>query len=183
MPNYFSDNEDIQFLLKSIPFDDVIESWEDGFAQHEEHDYAPEDLEDAKDSYERILDMLGELAGDFIAPRAEDVDREGPTLNPDGSVSYAKGTAEALERLGKAGLMAFTLPRKYGGLNFPGFIYTMAIEIVSRADASLMNIFGLQGIAETVEEYADEELKNMALPKFCSGKVTSGSGSSNSLQR
>jgi len=173
MPNYFADNDDIRFLLRAIPFADVIETWEDGFKQADEYDYAPVGVDDAMDNYERVLSMLGELAGDFIAPRAEDVDLEGPTLCEDGHVQYARGMAEAIARLGKADLMGFTLPRKYGGLNFPQLVYAIAIEIVSRADASLMNIFGLQGIAETVEEYADPQLKDEVLPRFCSGKVTS----------
>lgn len=173
MPNYFQDNEDIRFLLRAIPMGDVVECVEDGFKQAELFDYAPVSVEDALDNYERVLDVLGGLAGDFIAPRAEDVDLEGPTLDEDGHVTYARGMAEAVERLGKADLMGFTLQRKYGGLNFPQLVYAMAVEIISRADASLMNIFGLQGIAETIEEYADEELKDEVLPRFCSGEVTS----------
>ncbi|HUW58296.1 MAG TPA: acyl-CoA dehydrogenase family protein [Planctomycetota bacterium] len=173
MANYFRDNADIRFLLRAIPFSDVIETWEDGFRQAEEHDYAPESVEDALDSYERVLGVLGGLAGDFIAPRAEDVDLEGPTLDEDGRVHYARGMAEAIERLGKADLMGFTLPRRHGGLNFPQLVYAMAIEIISRADASLMNIFGLQGIAETIEEFADEAMKTEVLPRFCAGEVTS----------
>jgi alkylation response protein AidB-like acyl-CoA dehydrogenase len=171
MANYFRDNPDIRFLLRAIPFDDVIETWEDGFRQAEKHDYAPTSARDAVDSYERVLSVLGALAGDFIAPRAEDVDREGPKLNDHG-VEYARGIAESLRRLAKADLMGFTLPRAYGGLNFPGLVYTMAIEVVSRADAALMNIFGLQGIAETISEFGSEEMRREVLPRFCTGEVT-----------
>jgi hypothetical protein len=171
MPNYFRDNEDIQFLLKSLPYDDVIKVWEDDFHQAEQFDYAPTSAEDARDNYDRVLDMLGELSAEFIAPRAEDVDLEGPKLTEHG-VQYAKGMAEAVSRLGKADLMGFTLPRRFGGLNFPSLIYSAAIEIVSRADAALMNIFGLQGIAETINEFSDEETKVKYLPRFCSGEAT-----------
>ena len=171
MANYFRDNEDIRFLLRAIPFTDVIENWEQNFGQAAEYDYAPQSAADAIDNYERVLDMLGHLSGEFIAPRAKDVDLEGPKLTDKG-VDYARGMAEALRRLGKADLMGFTLPRRFGGLNFPGLVYSMAIEIVSRADSALMNIFGLQGIAETINEFASEELKKEYLPQFCSGKVT-----------
>ena len=171
MANFYRDNRDIQFLLRNIPMTEFIETWEDHFKQAEQFDYAPASVEDAIDNYDRTLDMLGQLAGDFIAPRAEDVDLEGPRLTDHG-VEYARGMAEEIERLGKADLMGFTLPRKYGGLNNPAVVYAMAVEMVSRADASLMNIFGLQGIAETVEEYASDEIKDYVLPKFCSGKVT-----------
>ena len=68
--------------------------------------------------------------------------------------------------------MGFTLPRKYGGLNCPCLIYTMATEMISRADTSLMNLFGLQGIAETVNAFANDEIKDEVLPRFARGEVT-----------
>ncbi|MEW6357609.1 MAG: acyl-CoA dehydrogenase family protein [Planctomycetota bacterium] len=171
MANFYKDNEDIQFHLHHTDFTEIVGYYEDGLAQREQHPYAPESVSDAIDSYERVLSMIGELAGDFIAPRAESVDREGNVLK-DGRVTYARGISESLQMLSKADLMGFTLPRKYGGLNLPNLIYTMAIEIVSRADASLMNIFGLQGIAETINAFADEGLKNEYLPRFCTGEIT-----------
>jgi alkylation response protein AidB-like acyl-CoA dehydrogenase len=119
-----------------------------------------------------VLDSMGQLCGDFIAPRAEDVDRQGNILNEDGSVSRAEGIKGAIEKLGQAEVMGFTLPHRFGGLNFPNVIYSMAIEILSRADASLMNIFGLQGIAETINAFASEEIKQEYLPDFAAGKVT-----------
>jgi len=79
---------------------------------------------------------------------------------------------ENLKKLAQADLMGFTLPRQYGGLNCPNLIYTMATEIVSRADASLMNLFGLQGIAETVNAFANDEIKDEVLPRFARGEVT-----------
>jgi alkylation response protein AidB-like acyl-CoA dehydrogenase len=112
------------------------------------------------------------LAADFIAPRAEDVDRQGNILNEDGSVTRPKGIEESLEKLAQAQVMGFTLPHRFGGLNFPNLIYSMAIEIVSRADAAIMNIFGLQGIAETINAFASEEIKQQYLPDFAAGKVT-----------
>jgi alkylation response protein AidB-like acyl-CoA dehydrogenase len=77
-----------------------------------------------------------------------------------------------LERLTQADLMGITLPRRFGGLNFPVTIAAMIIEIISRADASLMNIFGLQDIAETINKFASEEIKQAYLPRFASGEVT-----------
>jgi alkylation response protein AidB-like acyl-CoA dehydrogenase len=68
--------------------------------------------------------------------------------------------------------MGFTLPHRFGGLNFPNLVYSMANEILSRADASLMNIFGLQGIADTINAFASEEIKQKYLPAFSAGKVT-----------
>ena len=172
MGNFYKDNEDIQFLFRHLDLGKVADLTEEGFRFAKDFDGAPEDAVDAIQNYEMVLNSIGQLSADFIGPRAEDVDHEGNTLNEDGTVSYAKGIADALNALAKADVMGFTLPHRFGGLNFPNAVYSMAIEIVSRADASLMNIFGLQGIAETINFFADEDIKQHYLPDFASGKVT-----------
>ncbi len=172
MANFFTDNEDIVFNFNTLNLKQVADIMEDGYRYASEYDYAPENADDAVDNYRRILTMLGELSAEFIEPNAEDVDREGSHLQEDGKVKYADGIARDIDMLAKAQVMGFTLPYRFGGLNCPNLIYSMAIEIVSRADASLMNIFGLQGIAETINAYADEEIKKQYLPQFAEGKVT-----------
>ncbi len=172
MGNFYTDNDDIKFLFNHIDLGNLAEIVEEGFRFADEFDFAPADAAEAKQNYEMVLTSLGQLSADFIAPRAEDVDRTGNTLNPDGSVTYAKGIAEAIDKLAKAEVMGFTLPHRFGGLNFPNLVYSMAIEMVSRADASLMNIFGLQGIAETINAFASEDIKQHYLPDFAAGKVT-----------
>jgi len=116
--------------------------------------------------------VLGELAGEQIAPTAEETDLAGNTLNQDGSVSYAPGIAKALKLLSQADLMGFTLPYRFGGLNCPNLVYTISNEIVSRADAALMNLYGLQGIAETINAFADEQTKADYLPDMAAGRKT-----------
>ncbi len=172
MANFYTDNDDIRFLLKHIDLASVAGLTEQGFKFASDFDYAPADADEAIQNYRLVLDSLGRLSADFIALRAEDNDRTGCTLNEDGSVSYAPGIAESLDKLAKAEVMGFTLPHRFGGLNFPNLIYSVAIEIVSRADASLMNIFGLQGIADTIDFFASEEIKARYLPDFSEGKVT-----------
>jgi len=169
--NYFTDNDDITDFFDHMDIRQLVELQERRYCEAQSYDYAPESYEDAIDSYRRVLELVGELAANFIAPRAADVDLEGAQL-VDGKVRYARGMQEALHQLARADLMGFTLPRKYGGLNLPVLIYTMAIEIVSRADASLMNIFGLQDIAETINSFASDDIKDQYLPRFCSGEVT-----------
>ncbi|MHC5083701.1 MAG: acyl-CoA dehydrogenase family protein, partial [Planctomycetota bacterium] len=172
MGNFYTDNDDIKFLFKHMNLEKVAEMQEQGFKFANDFDYAPADATEAVENYEMVLESIGQLSADFIAPRAEEVDRQGNTLNEDGSVSYADGIADALAALSKADVMGFTLPHRYGGLNFPNTIYSMAIEMVSRGDASLMNIFGLQGIAETINFFADDKIKDQYLPDFASGDVT-----------
>ena len=172
MANFYRDNDDIQFLFKHIDLSKSATLCEDGFKFSAEFDYAPADANEAVQNYDMVLDSLGQLSADFIAPRAEDVDQQGNILNEDGSVTRPRGITESLEKLAQAEVMGFTLPYRFGGLNFPNLVYSMAIEIVSRADAALMNIFGLQGIAETINAFASEEIKEKYLYDFAAGKVT-----------
>jgi len=172
--NFFLDNEDILFLFNHIDLGELARIQEDGFihAKNGQCDYAPHDEADAVDNYRRILENIGQISAETIAPSAEIVDREGNTLNDDGTVTLHPLVRQNLKRLTQADMMGFTLPYRFGGLNCPNLIYTMANEIVSRADASLMNIFGLQGIAETINAFADEEIKQEILPGFAEGRIT-----------
>jgi alkylation response protein AidB-like acyl-CoA dehydrogenase len=172
MANFYSDNHDIQFLLKHMNIGKLAELNEEGFKFAKDFDYAPASAQEAVDNYAMVLEAMGELCGDFIAPRAEEVDRTGNILNDDGSVTRPQGVVESLEKLSQAEVMGITLPHRFGGLNFPNIIYSMTIEIVSRADAALMNLFGLQGIAETINFFASEEIKQEYLHRFSKGQVT-----------
>ncbi|MHC4442150.1 MAG: acyl-CoA dehydrogenase family protein [Planctomycetota bacterium] len=174
MANFFTDNEDIQFLFDHIDLAETAAVQEDDFTRNNGagSEYAPVDADDAIDNYRRILEIVGDVAGNHIAPRAEQIDLEGNTLNDDGTVTLHEGVRKNLEVLSQADLMGFTLPRKYGGLNCPSLIYTMAIEMISRADTSLMNLFGLQGIAETIYAFASDEIRDEYLPRFTRGELT-----------
>jgi alkylation response protein AidB-like acyl-CoA dehydrogenase len=169
--NYFLDNQDIQFLFEHIDLQETARIQE-LYAENEGADYAPVDDQDCVDNYRRILEIVGQVAGETVAPNAEEVDREGNTLNEDGTVTLHPKVRENLYRMSQADLMGFTLPRKYGGLNCPNLMYTMATEIVSRADASFMNMFGLQGIGETINAFANQQIKDETLPRFARGEVT-----------
>ncbi|MFO7965641.1 MAG: acyl-CoA dehydrogenase family protein [Desulfobacterales bacterium] len=170
MPNFYRDNPDILFHMKQMDLSRIIELRENNFEEKDEFPYAPKDADDARDNYHRVLDIVGEIAGDFVAPRAAEVDAVGAMFK-DGEVVYAPGTLEALDRLKKSDLTGFTLPRKYGGINMPKTVYSMAIEMISRADAALMNIFGLQEIADTICNFGSEDQKERFLPRFAAGEV------------
>jgi len=174
MPNFFLDNDDIRFLVEHLNLAELAALQEDNFTAGTGPgaEYAPVDAADAVDNYRRILEIVGDIAGNAIAPRSEKIDHEGNTHNADGTVTLNPLMQQNIKDLARADLMGFTLPRKYGGLNCPCLIYTMANDIVSRADASLMNIFGLQGIAETIHAFADDKIKDEYLPRFARGEVT-----------
>lgn len=168
--NFYTDNADIRFHLMNVGLEEVVRMRENDFRQAEEFLEAPESFADALDSYDKVLDMVGQMCAELIAPRAEDVDKVGAQLQG-GAVAYAPGTQADIEDLTKAQLMGVMLPRKFGGLNMPVTVYTMMTEMVSRGDASLQNIFGLQDIAETINRFGSDEQKAKYLPRFASGEA------------
>ncbi|MBN2194183.1 MAG: acyl-CoA dehydrogenase family protein [Polyangiaceae bacterium] len=171
MPNFFTDNVDIQFHFQHLDLREVCELIENGYAYAADFPYAPTDYDDAKENYRRVLEIVGDIAANYIEPRAAGVDEEGAHLE-NGKVTYAKGTQENLAQLAKADLMGMILPYKYGGLNIPFSVYCVAVEIASRADASLMNLFGLQDIGDCVCKFGDDDQRAEFIPGFASGRYT-----------
>ena len=170
MSNFYLDNKDLQYHLSHPLMKRIIELKERNFADAKEYDYAPQDVEDALDSYRRVLEIVGDVCGEVIAPNAEGVDHEGPRVVND-HVEYASGTVRNIEALNEAGLGGMTLPRKYDGLNMPVTCFAMANEMVARADAGFENIWGLQDCAETINEFASEEIKQRFLPRVSAGET------------
>jgi len=182
MPNFFTDNQDIQFLFDHLDLTEIA-AIQERETPNGDADYLPAnapqaerltvDLDDVIDNYRKILEIVGEVAAETLAPSADQVDAEGNTHNAEhGTVTYHPLVRQNLDRLTQADMMGFTLPRKYGGLNCPILIYSMATEIIARGDCSFMNLFGLQGIADTIYAFASDEIKDEYLPKFSSGEVT-----------
>ncbi len=168
MSNFYTDNEHLKFHLSHPLMKKIVELKENNFQDSHKYDYAPFDFEDAMDNYDKVLEIIGEISGDIMATNAESVDHDGPEL-VDHQVKYAKGTQENLDAIIKSNLFGMSLPREYDGLNFPIVPYVMSAEIVSRADAGFANIWGLQDCAETIHEFASEELKHKYLPRFNAG--------------
>ena len=172
MANFYKDNPDIAKTIDMLDLSEVAELCEEGFRFAKEYDFAPTSAEDAIDNYKRALDVCGEICGNRIAPTAEETDKLGNVLNEDGTVTYTPGIKKSIEWLGRSGLSGCTIPYYLGGLNMPCTILTATNDIVSRADAALMNIYGLQGIAETINSFASEEIKKEYCPKLCNGTWT-----------
>ena len=170
MANFYNDNKDLKFHLNHPMMHKLVSLKERNFVDKEKYDFAPLDFEDAMDSYDRVLEVVGEISGEIISPNAESIDAEGPQVI-DGHVKYARGTQENLDALIKAGLMGITLPRRFGGLNFSIVPYIMAADIVSRSDAGFVNIWGLQDCAETLNEFASEEQKMRYLTRVVHGET------------
>ena len=172
MANNYTDHPELKFELNHPLMKRIVELKERDFRDKDSYDYAPLDFEDAMDSYDRVLDITGEIAGTTIADNAEGVDLEGPHHEGD-HVRYASGTADNLDAMVKAGLNGMTMPRRYGGLNFPITPYTMCAELVAASDAGFGNIWSLQDCIETLYEFGNEDQHSRFIPRICAGETMS----------
>jgi len=172
MANFYTDNADLRHHLNHPLMRRIVELRERNYTEADNFDYAPLNFEDAMDNYERVLEVVGELCGDIIAPNAEAVDHQGASC-ADGRAIYADATVDNLAACRQAGLMGMAMPRRFGGLNFPITPYIMAADMVSRADTGFENLWGLQDCAETLYEFGDEDQKQRFIPRVCEGETMS----------
>lgn len=172
MANFYSDKPELKFHLNNALMRKIVALREGDYSDAGKYDYAPVDFDDAMDSYDRVLDIVGDVTANVVATNAESVDAEGPHLK-DGRVSYAEGTKQNLAATIAAGMNGMTMPRRYGGLNFPITAYTIANEIVSAGDAGFENIWSLQDCIETLYEFGSEEQRQKYIPRVCAGETMS----------
>jgi alkylation response protein AidB-like acyl-CoA dehydrogenase len=170
MANFFLDTPDLVAIVDRLDLSEVVTLLERGYTEHAEHDVAPTSYEEAVEGYRAALELVGDLSANVISGLSASIDSEGASL-VDGEVRYARGSIEAYRRLADAGVTGAILPRRFGGLNFPATVYTMMIEMVSRADASVMTMFGYQDVGEAIAHFGPEELAARLLPAFSRGEV------------
>ena len=172
MANYYTDHPEIEFHLNHPLMRRVAELKERGYSEKEKYEEAPVDYDDCIENYRRLLEIAGDIAANTLAPNSEDVDLEGPHLE-NGRMKYASKTVENMEAVRLAGLWGVTMPRRYGGLNAPETVFSMASEIISAADSSFQNIWSLQSCAETLYEFGSEEQRQKFIPRICAGETMS----------
>ena len=172
MANYYSDHPEIEFHLNHPLMKRVVDLKERNYAEKDQFEDAPVNYEDAIKNYKRLLDITGDVAANIIEPNSEDVDLEGPHLE-NGRMIYASKTFENLDATRKAGLWGLSMPRRYGGLNLPNAIFSMASEIIAAADAGFQNIWSLQSCIDTLYEFGSEEQRQKYIPRICAGETMS----------
>ena len=172
MANYYSDHPEIEFHLNHPLMKRVVDLKERNYAEKDQFEDAPVNYEDAIENYKQLLDITGDVAGNIIEPNSESVDQEGPHLE-NGRMIYASKTFENLEATRKAGLWGLSMPRRYGGLNLPNAVFSMASEIISAADAGFQNIWSLQSCIDTLYEFGSEEQRQKYIPRICAGETMS----------
>ena len=172
MANYYTDHPEIEFHLNHPLMKRVVDLKERNYVEKDQFEDAPVNYEDAIENYKRLLDITGDVAGNIIEPNSESVDQEGPHLE-NGRMIYASKTFENLEATRKAGLWGLSMPRRYGGLNLPNAVFSMASEIISAADAGFQNIWSLQSCIDTLYEFGSEEQRQKYIPRICAGETMS----------
>ena len=172
MANFYTDNPSLRHHLQHPLMQKIVALRERDYTEAQTYDYAPRDFADAMDNYDKVLEIVGEVCGTTIAANAEAVDHQGASCS-DGRAHYADGTVENLDLCRKAGLMGMSMPRRFGGLNFPITPYIMAADIVSRADTGFENLWGLQDCAETLYEFGDDDQRSRYIPRVCQGETMS----------
>ena len=108
----------------------------------------------------------------------EEIERESrpgweqPARLENGEVVLPPHMEAAYQKLREAGLVALGVGEEYGGFALPSLLANIALQKISRANAALMTIMGLQaGVAEDIQRYADEDLRKSYLPRFASGEL------------
>lgn len=172
MANYYTDHPEIEFHLNHPLMKRVVDLKERNYVEKDQFEDAPVNYEDAIENYKRLLDITGDVAANIIEPNSEDVDLEGPHLE-NGRMIYASKTFENLDATRKAGLWGLSMPRRYGGLNLPNAIFSMASEVIAAADAGFQNIWSLQSCIDTLYEFGSEEQCQKYIPRICAGETMS----------
>ncbi len=172
MANYYNDNKALKFYLNHPEMKAIVDLKERNYTDKDKYDYAPHNYEDAIDSYDKVLEIAGDVAANVIEPNSESVDQEGPHL-VDGRMVYASKTYDNLKATRQAGLWGVSMPRRYGGLNIPNSVFSMLSEMISAADAGFQNVWSLQSCIDTLYEFGSEEQRQEFIPRVCAGETMS----------
>ncbi len=151
--NFFLDNDDLRFQLSRLDWATLVELQESAFDDAD----AFKDPAEARAFYEDVLRSLGEIVAKEIAPFERELDEQHPVLH-DGEVEVPARMKKVLQTLQDMGAMSMTLPRRLGGMNTPIITSNVLVEMLARADASVVGEVGFHGgIAQALLFYSLEE--------------------------
>ena len=179
--NYFTNNKDLMFHFeKNINWEQLIRTYENDFEDNKTYQktksdvlsFAPSNVEEAKEIYLDTMKSVGDIAGNYVAPAAAQMDKEGLKYD-NGKVIFPEVMKECFEKAKEAGLLPYSLSRHYGGLNLPNTMHSMILETMSRADSAFTLAFGASNIAEIMEACASEEILKEWLTKVTNGDMIS----------
>lgn len=107
-----------------------------------------------------------EFAENEIAPKAQEMDRTG-------EFPY-----EIIKKMAKLGLMGLPIPKKYGGVGTDYLTYVIALEEISKADASVGITMSahISLPCSTLYDFGTEEQKQKWLVPLAQGKILGAFG-------
>src|SRR5687768_15622251 len=110
MGNFYRDNDDLRFYLeRGIDWREIAELNERGYADPD----GPANLDEAVELYRAIVESVGELAADDIAPHAAAIDRDGARL-VDGEAALPAPFQAIFRRMADMDLHRLCVPRELG---------------------------------------------------------------------
>jgi alkylation response protein AidB-like acyl-CoA dehydrogenase len=108
---------------------------------------------------QKLRDSVADFAHSEVAPRAEQLDRDG------------EFPAELFQKTGEHGVMAIPFPEEWGGMGLGSFEATLAIEALAEADQSLaVSVMVSVATGLTLLRFGSEEQKAEYLPDIVSGR-------------
>lgn len=177
--NYYETNKDLQFNMQHfIDWETLVALHEDDFAdfheyqknQNENLSFAPANTKEAVDFYQEVAQQYGEIMGKKLSAIALAMDQKGLGFN-NGEVIYPQELSAIIDLLAESGLISYAVSRAYGGLHIPLSAQAAISEILSRADASFNLTMGCFNLAEVIERFGDQSMKEYYLPKMVSGEM------------
>ena len=158
MGNFYEDNDDLRFYIERAvdwsPLVDLTEYQLDGRWRAPD---APADLKTATELYQDVLRLVGSYAADEVAPKAPRIDRDHPKL-VDGEVVIPEVMRTIFDGMRDMQMYGMCLPRELGGMNLPFVLYLTTLEVIARADVSVVAHYGFHGgIAMSLLMYSSLE--------------------------
>lgn len=141
MANFYDDNEDLRWYIdRGIDWADLVKITEYEWRAPDH----PESVEAAVDLYRDVLRLIGEYAAEAVAPVAREIDKDKPRVEG-GEVVHPAAFDQAMAGLKDMEVYGMCLPRELGGMNLPFIAYMASIELIGRADVSVVAHYGFHG--------------------------------------
>ncbi|MCB9682288.1 MAG: acyl-CoA dehydrogenase family protein [Alphaproteobacteria bacterium] len=141
MANYFEDNADLQYYVdKGLDWEPLVALTEYEWRAAD----GPASTAEAIELYRDVLTLVGEFAAETVAPVVREIDRTKLRV-VDGEVVHPEAFDGVIEGMKDMELFGMSLPRELGGMNMPFIAYMMSIELIGRADVSVVAHYGFHG--------------------------------------
>ncbi len=158
MVQYKAPNREYEFILREVL---NVENELEGYEGYEEATW---------DMIEMISDQFGKMSEEYWLPSNKDGDVIGAKFE-NGNVTVPPSMKKATNVLIESGLTTLFGHQKYGGMEFPNVLSTLADEISCATNMSLGIYMGLtKGAYHCIYHHGSEELKNIYLPRFLTGE-------------